>query len=218
MTPAWARPVKRKADEHDTELTGRQVKQVKDAGVRGDSKGTIQTAPASGRVAGREFISVGQDEPCHCIPRKGSQAGLYSEGFGCCTAIILQSEDAIGLMHTSISPPHLDLPIKAAMARFKALSALPPTITLGFNHGAILEGLSAGEAWEDHHDEELAGLDRERYVKDNMERFLSDIAEVSSSFGARLIDLVEGRVWVSVAGPVFGGQPASGYFEARAPE
>lgn len=217
MATCGARPSKRKADECGIEIAGRQVKPLKEGVVHRDAKMTVRTAPASGQMDRKDFVAVDQDEPCLCIPRKGSVPGLYSQGFDCCTAIILQSEDAIGLMHTSTPPAHLDVPIEAAIARFKTLGTSPPTITLGSNYSAILRSLRAGEAWEDHHDEALAATDRERYIKDNMHQFLSDIAGIASSFGARLVDLADGAVWVDVEGDIAGGKPVPHFFEDPAP-
>ena len=66
-------------------------------------------------------------------PSRDAVDGIYSDAFASCVAVILQSPDAIGLAHTSLSG--LDVPsfIRQCRMDFLKHSHPPRTMTLGYN-------------------------------------------------------------------------------------
>lgn len=174
------------------------------------AQAVASAAAAADMVLRENFTWVEQDLGAVCAYRDGSSAGLFSQGFACCTAIVLANEDAIGLMHTSTRLPDLDEDIREAILSFRTLSEAPPQILLGSNFGCIRSSLEDGEVWDEQwHDSVLASHNRAQYVADNMARHYLALADLALAWGASVMNLPHGAISIDMDAVVRGDEPGN---------
>jgi hypothetical protein len=91
---------------------------------------------AAGKVVCKRALVAEQDQGLVLLPKDGkssdSHLGIYSGGFVNCKAIILESDDAVGLAHTSDDHQELDETIVRCLSAFTRDGRTGVKLTIGY--------------------------------------------------------------------------------------